>query len=62
MDFTPEKFQRLRTSLLPDGPIWPHGDDDANLQRLLAAKAEEDARVAGAGLQLVDEADPRTGA
>lgn len=45
--------------LLPNGPAWSR-DPDAELTRLLAAIAEEFARVDARTGQLFDEADPRT--
>ncbi len=46
-------------ALLPQGPAWPR-DPDATLTRLLAALAEEFARVDLRAKNLLDEADPRT--
>lgn len=46
-------------ALLPQGPAWPR-DADAVLTRLLAAIAQEFARIDARAGQLIDEADPRT--
>jgi uncharacterized protein YmfQ (DUF2313 family) len=46
-------------ALLPQGPAWPR-EDDAALTQLLAAWADELARVDGRAADLVEEADPRT--
>lgn len=46
-------------ALLPQGPAWPR-DADATLTQLLAALAEEFARVDLRAENLLDEADPRT--
>lgn len=46
-------------ALLPQGPAWPR-DEDATLTQLLAALAEEFARVDLRAENLLDEADPRT--
>lgn len=51
-------YAQLR-SLLPPGDLWPRRDD-AGLARLLAAIAEEFARLDGRARDLVREADPRT--
>lgn len=46
-------------ALLPPGPAWPR-DADATLTQLLAALADEFARVDLRAENLLDEADPRT--
>jgi len=45
-------------ALLPSGPAWPR-DRDAVLTQLLAAFAEEFARIDARTAQLIEEADPR---
>lgn len=54
----PDYLSQLQ-ALLPQGPAWPR-DQDAVLTRLLAAFAEEFARIDGGANQLLEEADPRT--
>lgn len=51
-------LQQLQ-ALLPPGPAWSR-DDESTLTRLFDGLAQELARVHGRGLQLVEEADPRT--
>jgi uncharacterized protein YmfQ (DUF2313 family) len=51
-------FTQLQ-SLLPLGIAWPR-EPDANLSRLLAAWADELARVEDRAGQLMDEVDPRS--
>jgi uncharacterized protein YmfQ (DUF2313 family) len=46
-------------ALLPQGPAWPR-EADAALTQLLAAWADELARVDGRAADLIEEADPRT--
>lgn len=52
-------YLRQLQALLPMGAAWPR-DDDAVLTRLLAAAADELARVDARSVQLLAEADPRT--
>ena len=46
-------------ALLPQGGAWPR-EREATVTKLLAAWAEELARVDGRAINLLDEADPRT--
>lgn len=52
-------YLRQLQALLPMGAAWPR-EDDAVLTRLLAAAADELARVDARSAQLLAEADPRT--
>lgn len=52
-------YLRQMQALLPIGAAWPR-EDDAVLTRLLAAAADELARVDARSVQLMAEADPRT--
>ena len=56
---TATDYLRQLQALLPPGAAWPR-DDDAALSRLLAAAADELARIDRRAEQLIDEADPRT--
>lgn len=58
MALSAEDYLRQLQALLPQGPAWPR-DPDAVLTQLLAALAEEYARVDQRGEDLVNEADPR---
>lgn len=59
MVLTSTDYLRQLQALLPQGAAWPR-DDDATITRLLAALADELARVDGRAMQLLEEADPRT--
>lgn len=52
-------YQQSLTALLPPGLAWPR-DPESVLGRLLAAWADELARVDGRAADLLEEADPRT--
>jgi uncharacterized protein YmfQ (DUF2313 family) len=54
-----DKYRRQLQALLPSGLAWPQ-DPDSTLAKVLAAMAEELARVDSRTLQLIEEADPRT--
>ncbi len=56
---TADDYLRQLQALLPQGQAWPR-DQEAVLTKLLAALAEELARVDRRGEDLLDEADPRT--
>ena len=57
---SPDYLAQLQ-ALLPQGPAWPR-EADAALTNLLAAWADELARVDGRAADLVEEADPRASA
>lgn len=59
MGMTTDDYLAQLQALLPQGPAWPR-EPDATLTRLLAAWADELARVDGRAAQLLEEADPRT--
>lgn len=59
MGMTSSDYLVQLQALLPQGPAWPR-EVDAALTQLLAAWAEELARVDGRAADLVEEADPRT--
>lgn len=59
MGLTATDYLAQLQALLPQGPAWPR-DAEAELTRLLAAWADELARVDGRAADLVEEADPRT--
>ena len=52
-------YREQLQALLPPGRAWPR-DDDADLTRLLAALADEFARIDARASALIDEADPLT--
>jgi uncharacterized protein YmfQ (DUF2313 family) len=54
-----EDYRQLLASLLPQGLIWPK-DAESNLGKLLAALAEELARVDRRAGDVINESDPRT--
>ena len=56
---TSADYRAQLQALLPQGPAWPR-EADAALTQLLAAWADELARVDGRAAALVEEADPRT--
>ena len=56
---TAEDYRQLLASLLPQGLIWPK-DRESNLGKLLAALAEELARIDSRASDLINESDPRT--
>ncbi|KIO49589.1 YmfQ family protein [Nitrosospira sp. NpAV] len=58
MGMTANDYLRQLQSLLPQGQAWPR-DAEATLTQLLAALAEEFARVDRRGEDLINEADPR---
>jgi uncharacterized protein YmfQ (DUF2313 family) len=55
----PADYRAALQALLPVGHAWPRAQD-ATLTRLLAALAEELARVDGRASTLLEESDPRT--
>jgi len=59
MALSAEDYLHQLQALLPQGPAWPR-DPEAVLTQLLAALAEEYARVDQRGEDLVNEADQRT--
>jgi len=59
MGLTATDYLAQLQALLPQGPAWPR-DADAELTRLLAAWADEMARIDARAADLVEEADPRT--
>lgn len=58
MGMTAEQYRAQLQALLPPGAVWSR-EPDATLTKLLAAIAEEMARLDLRAEQLVDEADPR---
>ena len=59
MGLTATDYLAQLQALLPQGPAWPR-EADAALTQLLAAWADELARVDGRAADLVEESDPRT--
>lgn len=59
VSMTAADYRAQLQALLPQGPAWPR-EADAALTRLLAAWADELARVDGRAADLVEETDPRT--
>jgi uncharacterized protein YmfQ (DUF2313 family) len=53
------EYAQLLMMLLPTGDIWPR-EADSTLGQLMAAKAEELARMDAALMRLVEESDPRS--
>lgn len=56
---TANEYLAQLQALLPQGPAWPR-EANAALTQLLAAWADELARVDGRAADLIEEADPRT--
>lgn len=59
MGMTADDYRRQLAALLPPGPAWPRAAD-TTLGRLLAAFADEFARVDARAADLLEEIDPRT--
>ena len=60
MGLTANDYQSQIQALLPPGPLWESLIDDPVFSGLLAALAEEFARVDTRASDLIEEADPRT--
>lgn len=56
---TAEIYSRVQQHLLPPGITWKR-DGDGELTKVLLATGDELARVSQRGVDLIDEADPRT--
>jgi uncharacterized protein YmfQ (DUF2313 family) len=60
MDLTTDAYAQMLAALMPPGAVWPAADPDSFQGQLLAAWAEELARVDGRAGKLIDEAFPGT--